>query len=87
MVLTARFSGSLLLLLLLLLSVEHRLVEVGSRHSAVVHRVVASHHVRPSDPTQRLVVKSRRGRVQHESPFVAESTVGLQCWNSLVSKG
>jgi len=54
MVLIGRFRGTLLSFF-----VEHRLVEISLRHSSVVYRVVASHHIRTSDMTQSFVVESR----------------------------
>ena len=67
---------------------EHRFVEIGLRHSAVVGHVVASHHVRTSDPADRLVVKSRWRRIQDNPPFAVDSTVSLEkqvCRSSLLS--
>jgi len=67
---------------------EHRFVEIGLRHSAVVGHVVASHHVRTSDSADRLVVKSRWRRIQDNPPFAVDSTVSLEkqvCRSSLLS--
>jgi len=71
-VLVGQFCGAVLSFV-----VEHWFIEVGLCHSTVIYYMVAWHHIRTSDPTQHLIIKSRFRWIQNNLPFIVDSCIGL----------